>query len=236
MGVVVGILDVALLWPLVVLASRREAGSPSISHAVRQGRPWAGGLTAMVMLVPYCIAVESLGNLATEGKAWDEKLPWIPLSSLPIAVGLQPIEKKLAMDSLLQTNRSGKGPFYDLALYVKANGIRRLYGGFLWLWSREMVYMSTVTVLNPALTASIETDYLAKCATAFAIGFTSGMVSAPLQTVNILYKDERNVSNSWKQMIGSKPSWRRFFDGSGSRSFRTGLAGILWFSARDAVK
>jgi hypothetical protein len=64
------------------------------------------------MLVPYSILVESLSSASSSSKdnVWD-RLKSVPFSALIIAVGLQPIEKKIVMDSLLQTQRSGRGAF-----------------------------------------------------------------------------------------------------------------------------
>ena len=43
-GASVGITDIAAVYPLAVIATRRENGLPLIS-AIRQGRFWAGGWT-----------------------------------------------------------------------------------------------------------------------------------------------------------------------------------------------
>jgi hypothetical protein len=247
-GMAVGCLDVAFLWPFVVIACRREAGAPSVMHAVRQGKLWAGGVGALTMLVPYCVAVEALSNLAYKESAKLKedsimaKLGAAPLTSLVIAMGLQPIEKKIVMDSLLQTVHSGKGPINDLLLYARTNGLSRLIlAGLLPLWARETVYVAAVTILNPMMTTNnMNATVAEKCASAFAIGFSAGMISAPLQTLNVLQKDDRNNGKSLKALVfPSKEeggfSWRRLFFGSGSRSFRTGSAGVLWFLARANI-
>jgi len=248
-GLLVGSLDVALLWPFVVIASRREAGAPSVAHAVKQGKLWAGGLGALTMLVPYCVAVEALSNLAyanttasKDTQNWTQKLMNAPLTSAVIAVGLQPIEKKIVMDSLFQTQRSGKGPFFDVYAYAKRSGTGRLMlSGLIPLWARETIYVCAVTVLNPMMTCeNPNASIYQKCVSAFAIGFSAGMISAPLQTLNVMQKDERNYGRSLRSLVFPPAeeggfSFKRLFFGSGSRSFRTGAAGVLWFMSRHNV-
>jgi hypothetical protein len=58
-GTCVGLTDIALVYPLAVLATRREAGI-SMSAALKQGRFWAGGWTAGSLLIPYSIVVEGV--------------------------------------------------------------------------------------------------------------------------------------------------------------------------------
>jgi hypothetical protein len=252
-GFLVGTLDVAFLWPFVVIACRREAGAPSIAYAVKQGKLWSGGTGALTMLVPYCVLVESISNFAyNQGKDeqrkaeeddWRTKLWKAPLTSFIIACGLQPIEKKIVMDSLFQTTRTGKGPVVDLYHYVTQKGVRRLMlSGLLPLWARETIYVASVTILNPHLTTDNPNATLVeKCASAFAVGFSAGMISAPIQTLNVLQKDERNAGKSLRSLFLTPTSSenqlniKRLFFGSGSRSFRTGAAGVLWFLSRANV-
>ena len=252
-GFAVGTLDVAFLWPFVVVACRREAGSPSILHAVRQGNLWAGGFGALTMLVPYCVMVEALSNLThnnnnnnhDDNVSWFDKALKTPLTSFVIAVGLQPIEKKIVMDSLSQTVRSGKGPFMDVLFYAKTKGVSRLmFSGLLPLWARETIYVSAVTILNPMMTttenSSSSSSLLTKCFSAFSIGFCAGMITAPIQTLNVMQKDERNVGQSIRRLVFPPPeqggfSIQRLFFGAGSRSFRTGAAGVLWFLSRSNI-
>lgn len=182
-----------------------------------------------MMLVPYSIVVESLNNALSrpDGKEQQQtlgsKLSMAPLTSFIIAVGLQPIEKKLVMDSLLQTERSGKGPVVDLVRYAQKHGARRLYGGLLPLWARETIYVSATMVLNPWWTTS-EGAAGVNCLKAFALGFSAGMISAPCQTLSVMAKDE--VPHRDKLTL------KRLFYGSMTRSIRTGAAGVLWFLAR----
>ncbi|KAH9260868.1 hypothetical protein BASA81_001335 [Batrachochytrium salamandrivorans] len=225
-GFLVGSFDVALLWPFV-----REAGSPSLKHSLKQGKLWSGGSGAVMMLVPYSIVVESLNNAMShpgsqEQQTLSSKLSMAPLTSFIIAAGLQPIEKKLVMDSLLQTERSGKGPVVDLVRYAQKHGMRRLYGGFLPLWARETIYVSATMVLNPWWTTTGMGEGAAgvNCLKAFALGFSAGMISAPCQTLSVMAKDE--VPHREKLTLN------RLFYGSMTRSIRTGAAGVLWFLAR----
>jgi hypothetical protein len=47
-GACVGVTDIALVYPLAVIATRRENGLPLLA-AIKQGRFWAGGL---ILLIP----------------------------------------------------------------------------------------------------------------------------------------------------------------------------------------
>jgi hypothetical protein len=60
-GACVGFTDIVCVYPLAVLATRRECGA-TLKDAISQGRFWAGGWTAGTLLVPYSIAVESLSR------------------------------------------------------------------------------------------------------------------------------------------------------------------------------
>lgn len=245
-GLLVGSMDVALLWPLVVIASRREAGSPSVMHAIRQRNLWAGGLGGLTLLVPYCSAVEALSNMtynqSSKETSWPEKMIKAPFTSFVIALGLQPIEKKIVMDALFQTDHTGRGPIADVVHYAKTKGVRRLItSGLGPLWARETIYVAAVTVLNPMMTTNNpKSSMVEKCVSAFGIGFCAGMISAPLQTLNVMQKDERNAGRSLNDIFLSKRpgeefSLKRMFYGSATRSLRTGAAGVLWFVSRAEV-
>ena len=96
-GGAVGILDVALVYPLAVLATRRECGL-ALRSAVRQGRFWSGGATAGTLLVPYSMAVESVSHAVSLDNPWAAAL----LTTCVTAPAFQVIEKKLVMDQMLQ--------------------------------------------------------------------------------------------------------------------------------------
>lgn len=248
-GASVGLLDVAFLWPFVVVACRREAGAKSTMEAIRRGKLWAGWQGALSMLIPYCIAIEGLNDLFKNMGGKSQTVA----TSLVVSLGLQPIEKYLVMSQLLQMD--GKKPFHAMGEYVVKFGPKRLFGGFVWLWSRETVYVAAVSVLNPALTSYVgkvnsKDDagmiHAKKSAVAFGVGFGAGMISAPLQTLNVLKKDEASKGFTLTQLLRideatfrSKTTVttlaRRLFFGSASRSVRTGAAGVLWFNCRHIV-
>ena len=141
------------------------------------------------------------------------------------------------MEQLLQAGGGAGRPSHmtlrDLAAYAAApGGWRALWAGFPALWARETVYIAAVTVLNPLAAARVPQHALA----AFAVGFGAGLVSAPLQTLNVVLKDERNrgVPRAWAPLLsGDWPAVvHRLFFGAASRSARTGAAGVLWYAAR----
>jgi len=166
-GASVGVLDTAFVYPVAVLAVRRECGT-SLRAALKQGNYWAGASTALALLVPYSIAIEAV----TRGFG-EPSLPMATLgTSLIVALGLQPIEKKLTTDQLLQK------PNY-----------RRSSAGFFALWGRETVYVTSINVLSP-LVAQVSSFG------PFAVGFAAGVVSAPFQTVSAILKDERTRPGS----------------------------------------
>ena len=100
-GACVGVTDIALVYPLAVIATRRENGLPLLA-AIKQGRFWAGGLillilvfsplicdwlcsiveislivagwTAGTLLIPYSIAVESISKSLQRSGFLDDSL------------------------------------------------------------------------------------------------------------------------------------------------------------------
>lgn len=60
-GTCVGFTDIAFVYPLAVIATRRECGV-SFGEVIAQRKFWAGGWTAGTLLVPYSICVESLSR------------------------------------------------------------------------------------------------------------------------------------------------------------------------------
>eukprot|EP00960_Hanusia_phi_P019112 563342-Hanusia_phi.AAC.3 len=103
-GAAVGVTDVAFVYPLAVLATRREAGM-SMKAALSQGRLWAGGWTAGTLLIPYSIGVETLSNGVRRtttrmlGMEEDSMVCQVAAAAATSGVitflGLQPIEKKM---------------------------------------------------------------------------------------------------------------------------------------------
>jgi len=234
-GVLVGVADVLLLYPLVCLASRLESGQ-TLEHAWRRGALYAGAQSALKLLVPYCILVESVTDAVSAAVSHQlllppaspaSKLMAAPVSSLVVSLGLQPLEKQVVMEQLLQTTQSGAS---GILSYAQRRGARGLMKGFGMLWGRETVYIAAVTGLNPLFAG--RHGVLA----AFAVGFGAGMISAPLQTLNVVMKSEANVSASLMDVVRSERlGVRRLWKGSLPRSLRTGLAGILWYRARSWV-
>ena len=83
------------------------------------------------------------------------------ITSLIISAGLQPIEKQIVMDQLLQspsraantgTKAASKNALAQIKSYVQHNGVRALYQGFSALFVRELIYIASVTVLTPLCT------------------------------------------------------------------------------------
>jgi len=139
------------------------------------------------------------------------------------------------MEQLLQTGAAGKThlSLRDMAAYAaRPGGLRGLWAGFPALWARETVYIAAVTVLNPLAAERVPQPALA----AFAVGFGSGFASAPLQTLNVVMKDERNrgVRRAWAPLLAGDAATvlNRLFYGAAARSTRTGAAGVLWYAAR----
>ena len=58
-GACVGLTDVAFVFPLAVLATRRENGQ-SLRAALARGNLHAGAATAATLLLPYSMVVETL--------------------------------------------------------------------------------------------------------------------------------------------------------------------------------
>ena len=172
---VTGLTDIALVYPLAVLATRREAGI-TMAAALKQGRFWAGGWTAASLFIPYAICVEGGSNAirrtvcSTTGideSSWQGNVAAaVGTASIVTYLGLQPIEKKLVMDQLLQEPGAGVAagsrrnpllaPVQEIYQYAHAHGIRGLYGGAVPLLLRELFYITAITVANPLVTSSIE--------------------------------------------------------------------------------
>jgi len=147
-----------------------------MAAALKQGRFWAGGWTAASLFIPYAICVEGGSNAirrtvcSTTGideSSWQGNVAAaVGTASIVTYLGLQPIEKKLVMDQLLQEPGAGVAagsrrnpllaPVQEIYQYAHAHGIRGLYGGAVPLLLRELFYITAITVANPLVTSSIE--------------------------------------------------------------------------------
>ncbi|KAJ1492229.1 hypothetical protein T484DRAFT_2992349 [Baffinella frigidus] len=174
-GACVGITDIAAVYPLAVLATRRENGM-TLAAAVRARSFWAGGYTAGTLLVPYSMAVESLSNemrrkaVSIGGFHEDDVMGHFAAASgtsvLVTFLGLQPIEKKMTMDQMLESSAQKNGaarrgnpflqPLVEISAYTKVHGVRALYAGAIPLLLRELCYISSITVANPIATKYLE--------------------------------------------------------------------------------
>eukprot|EP00051_Salpingoeca_urceolata_P009792 m.118985 g.118985 ORF g.118985 m.118985 type:complete len:302 (-) comp16449_c1_seq1:128-1033(-) len=165
-GVCVGLTDVAFVYPLAVLATRRENGMP-FRTAIAARSFHAGGLTAATLLLPYSMLVEGLSTeLRSVTAGFGSASPFVAasLTAVVAALGTQPVEKKMVMDQMLE--RRGKGragpgasrrssgslllqPARDIAAYSRAHGLRALYSGFFPLLAREASYIIAITAVTP---------------------------------------------------------------------------------------
>ena len=256
-GLCVGLTDVAFVFPLAVVATRRECGD-SLKSALQRGRLWSGAMTAGTMLIPYSISVESLSSwLDGEGGSGGVGLGAVLGTTAVTALGVQPIEKKLVMDQMLQTQgatTAPKGisgqlvlPMKELLAYTRMHGIKALFGGFLPLMGREFCYIAAITAVNPAVTGWLGegsgTNGSAQgVAGAFAVGACAGIVSAPLQTLSAMQKSESHRGVGLQQILkrhifcdGALQGMHRLFFGAAIRSCRTGCAGVLYYSFRTLL-
>jgi len=182
------------------------------------------------------------------------------LMSVGVSAALQPFEKKLVMDQLLQIPahkaasetgiKSFVEPLRAINAYQKTHGMRALYKGYVPLAAREFIYIASITVVNPYIVQCCDhlwgsrantgtANLLPGIVASFSVGFTAGMCSAPFQTVNAMMKDERNATRSLPELLnkdifskGLSGSLHRLFYGAGTRSLRTGGAGLLYFTWR----
>lgn len=274
-GALVGVTDIASVYPLAVLACRREAGM-SMRQALAAGRFWSGAATQSI-LIPYSIMVE--GGTAAVNRALGSYSQHPLLGPLVISgivgVGLQPIEKQLVVDQLLQSSKNdmakstvestknsikttaaktSTNPVRAMVEYQREFGLRALYKGISFVVLREFIYIASITVINPYAVAyskrivGEEKGYKrsAEALAAFSVGFSAGMVSAPVQTINAMMKDERNHSRSLAEIVkrdlifeasegGFMATVRRLYFGSLIRSLRCAGAGVLYHTWRTVL-
>ena len=267
-GTSVGLTDIALVYPLAVLATRREAGV-SMREALKQGRFWAGGWTAGSLLVPYSIVVEGGSNVirrtvcaatGIDARSWQgDVASAVGTASVVTYFGLQPIEKKLVMDQLLEEQGGGavaakrrrgnpiSAPVKEIYQYAQLHGVRALYGGAVPLLCRELCYITAITIANPLVTSWVEKPGkhggsahapLFGLLGAFSVGLTAGLVTAPFQTLNAVMKSESHRGKSMRALLrdmfgnGMAAGVHRLWYGAATRSLRTAGAGMLYFTYR----
>ncbi|GBG26383.1 Hypothetical Protein FCC1311_026042 [Hondaea fermentalgiana] len=252
-GAMVGVTDICFVYPLAVLACRREAGM-SMRQSLRAGNYWSGASTQSI-LIPYSILVEA-GTKAMNRQLGQGPPLLGPLAiSAIVGVSLQPVEKMLTIQQLLQTQntsaqsaQASSNPLKAMRAYQQAHGMRALYKGLSCVVLREFIYIASITVVNPyavryseQLTSNSSFSRAAETMAAFSVGFTAGMVSAPVQTVNAMMKDERNRSSGLADIVrrdlsqGFVGNVRRLYFGSFIRSLRCGGAGVLYHTWRTVL-
>ena len=225
-GGAVGFADIAFVYPLSVLAVRRECGL-SFRDALKRKNFWSGGSTAATLLVPYSIAVDLLSKSVESTSLYSSFA-----TSVLVGGTLQPIEKKMTMDQLLNNPCKSSNPLQSITGYLREFGVQKLYKGVSPLIGREFVYITSITVLTPYVAARTDVPLVA----AFSIGVCAGIASAPFQTLSAMAKDEKRVNQSlrsiFSEVLESPNAVHRLFYGAGTRSLRTGLAGCLWHLSR----
>ena len=176
-GGAVGLMDIAFVYPLAVLATRRECGL-ALRAALEQRRFWSGGATAGTLLVPYSMAVEGVSHAVQLDNPWAAAL----VTTCVTAPAFQVIEKKLVMDQMLQAELGGGGggrggassgssgsswqgglrrvlapmtaPVRQIRAYARAHGAATLFDGFAPFFARELVYIAAIVVVNPLVTGA----------------------------------------------------------------------------------
>lgn len=248
-GMSVGICDVLFVYPMAVVASRREAGK-TFRQSLRMGKFYSGAWTAGTLLIPYSVSVEAMTKRIQSYECFagnEFAKAFLPPSITAglVSFVLQPIEKKLTMDQLLQsggyastTRNSLLAPVQEIGNYVNKNGLRALYGGYVPLAMRELIYIGSVAVMNPLIISPTQ-DLPTGMGQSFALGYISGMLSAPFQTINVICKDETNrgigVVKVFHEQIVQHENRRldgmvkRLFYGAMTRSVRTGSASVLYY-------
>ena len=265
-GVSVGLTDIALVYPLAVIATRRENGM-SLRAALAARNLHSGGWTAGTLLVPYSVLVESmsqhLNSMHGSGAASDagrlKMFGAAAATSVVASIGVQPIEKKLTMDQMLESGRARAAvaarhggstnplltPLREIAAYTREAGAAALFGGFTPLLAREFIYIAAITAVNPIVTSYVSQRAessaggagaaLLPAAAAFGVGCTAGVLSAPCQTMNALMKSEKHrgvrMSEHLRRIFrkGARQGVWRLYYGALTRSVRCGGAGVLYY-------
>ena len=265
-GVSVGLTDIALVYPLAVIATRRENGM-SLRAALAARNLHSGGWTAGTLLVPYSVLVESMSQHlnSMHGSGADSDAGRLKMfgaaaaTSVVASIGVQPIEKKLTMDQMLESGRARAAvaarhggstnplltPLREIAAYTREAGAAALFGGFTPLLAREFIYIAAITAVNPIVTSYVSQRAdssaggagaaLLPAAAAFGVGCTAGVLSAPCQTMNALMKSEKHrgvrMSEHLRRIFGkgARQGVWRLYYGALTRSVRCGGAGVLYY-------
>ena len=265
-GVSVGLTDIALVYPLAVIATRRENGM-SLRAALAARNLHSGGWTAGTLLVPYSVLVESMSQHlnSMHGSGADSDAGRLKMfgaaaaTSVVASIGVQPIEKKLTMDQMLESGRARAAvaarhggstnplltPLREIAAYTREAGAAALFGGFTPLLAREFIYIAAITAVNPIVTSYVSQRAessaggagaaLLPAAAAFGVGCTAGVLSAPCQTMNALMKSEKHrgvrMSEHLRRIFGkgARHGVWRLYYGALTRSVRCGGAGVLYY-------
>jgi hypothetical protein len=242
-GVCVGLSDIALFYPLAVLATRRECGL-SMVEAIAQRNFWSGGWTCGTMLVPYAALVEGGSNYLKVTLQSD--LAAAAITTSFASLGMQIIEKKLTMDQMLErqpvkTSSPLLRPFLEIQQYVRINGVSPLFAGTFPLMCREGMYISSITIVSPLLTVEMKRRFegwWVGPATAVGIGLGVGFLTAPFQTVSAMLKYDHNKGMTTTSLLrkmfanGIMPGIDRLWYGAATRSVRIGGAGLLYYEMR----
>ncbi len=141
----------------------------------------SGGWTAGTLLVPYSVLVESMSQYLNSmnagsggaGGAGDNgqlrMFAAAAATSVVASMGVQPIEKKLTMDQMLESENARRAvaarypgkpnplltPLREIAAYTQAEGAAALFGGFLPLCVTAQAFAAP---LCPALPARLPTS------------------------------------------------------------------------------
>ena len=139
----------------------------------------------------------------------------------------------------------------EIAKYQQMFGWRALFQGFLPLYCRESIYVAAITAVGPILASKLsslsigaqeESMTLAGALGTFSVGVLAGVISAPMQTMNVVAKDERYRGFSLRAAFATE-IWtaesnifkvvHRLMFGSAIRSVRCGCASTLYYFYRN---
>ena len=136
----------------------------------------------------------------------------------------------------------------EIAKYQELFGWRALFQGFLPLYCRETVYVAAITAVGPVIASELSSYNTGESKDgsstvlgfigSFAVGTLAGVISAPMQTMNVLAKDERYRGVSLRKMFAAEiwsnqNVFHRLMFGSAIRSVRCGLASTLYYIYRN---
>lgn len=140
----------------------------------------------------------------------------------------------------------------EIDKYQRLFGWRALFQGFLPLYCRETIYVAAITAVGPFLASKLssgsidaqeESMTLAGALGTFSVGTLAGVISAPMQTLNVVTKDERYRGFSLRAAFTTEiwtvennnifKALRRLMFGSAIRSVRCGCASTLYYIYRN---